>query len=150
MLRALDLLMAVVAGALVATTAIVTCLSVFFRSVLNASLSWPVEVSGYLLIPISFAGAYLALRGRGHIAFDMLAQSLPATVRKTMLTIVDVGVGGFLLMLAYLAYHMIAVVGGTPLETVPLPRGLFMAAIPIGSVAMVLGLVGNIIDRWKH
>src|SRR5690625_2594910 len=101
MLRLLDWIMAWVAGGLVATTATVTCLSVFFRSVLNASLSWPVELTGYMLIPISFAGAYLALRKQGHIAFDMLAQALPETMCKVLLTLVDIVVGAFFLLLTY-------------------------------------------------
>lgn len=149
MLHILDKLMAIVAGALIATTAIVTCVSVFFRFI-GAPLAWPVELTGYLLIWISFAGAYLALRGQGHIAFDVLVDGLPKGMRKSVFTLADIIVGIFLVVLTWFSYKMISIVGGAPLETLDLPRGLFMAAIPITSVAMILGLLDNIINRWRN
>lgn len=148
-MRALDGVMEVVAAALVAATAVITCLAVFFRSVIGASLPWPEEVSGYLLVWISFAGAYLALRDRGHIAFDLVLDVLPATVRRIVQTAIDVLVAGFLILLSWLAWRMVAVVGSTGLETVDIPVGVFMAALPVGSVAMTLALAARIVRRWR-
>ncbi|MEX2552025.1 MAG: TRAP transporter small permease, partial [Actinomycetota bacterium] len=62
---------------LVAASAILTCTAVFFRYVLNAALSWPEEVVGFLLVWLSFAGAYLALRRDAHISFGMLVDAMP-------------------------------------------------------------------------
>jgi TRAP-type C4-dicarboxylate transport system permease small subunit len=149
LLRLLDGAMAVLAAALVATTAVVTCLAVFFRSVVGASLPWPEELSGNLLVWTSFAGAYLAARGRGHIAFDLLVNKLPPAGRRVTQSVNDLVLIGFFALLAWLAWRAISVVGGTPLETLPLPRGLFMAAIPVCAMALIVAVAVRLVRRWS-
>lgn len=141
--------MAVVAATLIAVTASVTCLSVFFRSVVGASLPWPEEVMGNLLVWTSFVGAYLASRSGGHIAFDLLVDKFPMRLRKFLLTFNDVVLCGFFGLLLVLSWKAISVVGGTPLETVPIPKGAFMAAIPICAGAMILAVVVRAYERFS-
>ena len=50
MIRLLDRVFTVAAALIVAATALITCIAVFFRSVLHSSLPWPEEISGYLLV----------------------------------------------------------------------------------------------------
>lgn len=148
-MRTLDRLMAAVAALLVATTAISTCLAIYFRYVVGAALPWPEEISGYLLVWISFTGAYLALRDGGHISLDLFIDKLPDRAAVVARTAIDILVAGFLVLLAWLSIRMILIVGDTPLETVDLPQGVFMASIPISSVAMTLALLVNIAARWR-
>lgn len=150
LLRLFDRAMAAVAAALVATTALVTCLAVFFRSVVGASLPWPEELTGNLLVWTSFAGAYLAARERGHIAFDLLVNKLPKLLRRVLLSINDLMLIAFFGLLAALAWRAISVVGRTPLETLPLPRGLFMAAIPVCAVALIIAYAVRLVARWRR
>lgn len=142
--------MAAVAAMLVAATAVTTCLAVFFRYALGSALAWPEEISGYLLVWISFAGAYLALRGGGHINLDLFVEKLPDRLRKVAYLGVDVVVAAFLVLLTVLSVRMILIVGDTPLETIDLPQGIFMASIPVSSATMTLALVVNIIARWRE
>lgn len=144
----LDKLMTAVAVTLVAVTAIVTCMAVFFRSVIGASLPWPEEVSGNLLVWTSFAGAYIAARQHSHIAFDLLIDKFPANLRKVILTVNDVLMCAFFGLLIWLSWQAIAVVGGSHLETVPVPKGVFMSAIPIGSAALIVAIVAGACERW--
>lgn len=149
LIRWFDHLMAAAAAILIATTAAVTCIAVFFRSVLGASLPWPEEVTGNLLVWTSFVGAYLASRGRGHIAFDLLVEKLPEKPRKLVKTVNDVVLVGFFALLLWLSWKAISVVGGTSLETVPVPKGWFMAAIPVCAAALILAVVVRAIERWR-
>src|SRR2546426_8707181 len=58
---------------MVAMVALVT-IGVFFRYIVNASLSWYDEFASYLLVWLSFYGAVVATyRGR-HIGFETLAE----------------------------------------------------------------------------
>lgn len=147
--RPLDRLMAAVAVTLIMATAVITCLAVFFRLVVGASLPWPEELTGNMLVWTSFAGAYLASRRQGHIAFELLVDKLPAGFRNIVLTINDVLLVGFFAVLAWLSYRVISVVGGTSLQTLPIPRGVFMASIPICSVALILAIVIRAVERWR-
>jgi TRAP-type C4-dicarboxylate transport system permease small subunit len=149
LLRLLDGAMAALAAALVAATAVVTCLAVFFRSVVGASLPWPEELTGNLLVWTSFAGAYLAARERGHIAFDLLVDKLPGFGRRLLLSVNDLLLIGFFALLGWLAWRAIAVVGRTPLETLPVPRGVFMAAIPVGAAALIVAFAVRLVARWR-
>lgn len=147
-IRLLDHLMAAAAALLIATTAVVTCLAVFFRSVVGASLPWPEELSGNLLVWTSFVGAYVAARANGHIAFDLLVDKFPPGMRKIVLTLNDIILVGFFALLVSLSYKAISIVGGTSLETVPIPKGAFMAAIPVCAVAMALAVIIRAYERW--
>lgn len=145
----LDRVMAVVAALLVATTAIITCVAVFFRSVVGASLPWPEEISGNLLVWTSFAGAYIAARTHGHIAFDLVVDKVPLKLRKILLTANDLMLCMFFGLLFWLSWQAISVVGGSSLETVPLPKGLFMAAIPFGAGTLIIAILAGTYERWK-
>ncbi len=148
-LRILDTAMAALAAALVAATACATVAAVFFRSIVGASLPWPEELSGNLLVWTSFAGAYLAARDRGHIAFDLLVVKLPFRFRRAVLTFNDALLTVFFLLLVWLSWQMISVVGGTPLETLPLPKGVFMAALPVGGATLIVAILIRAYARWR-
>ena len=73
---------------LVGALAILVAVEVFFRYVLNASISWYDEFAGYLLVWVTFLGAVLALdRGR-HIGFETLVERFPLLAQKVAMTIV--------------------------------------------------------------
>lgn len=148
MLRILDRIMTVAAASIVAATAIVTCIAVFFRSVVGASLPWPEEVSGHALVWTSFLGAYLAVRDNRHISFDLLVEQLPAGALKLVLTVGELLVIGFFGLLIYESVRMISIVGGTPLLTVDIATGVFMAALPVCGAAIILALAARIFARW--
>lgn len=150
MIGILDRIAALLAASIVAMTAIVTCVAVFFRSVIGASLPWPEELSGHALVWTSFLGAYLATRDYKHISFDLLVERLPAFSLKWVQTITDVFVIGFFALLIYQSAKMIRVVGHRELETIGVPVGLFMAALPVCGAAIILALCIRIIERWGH
>src|SRR3989442_6243221 len=68
---------------MVAMVALVT-IGVFFRYIVNASLSWYDEFASSLLVWLSFYGAVVATyRGR-HIGFETLAERRGARARRLM------------------------------------------------------------------
>lgn len=68
---------------MVAMVAVVT-VGVFFRYVLDASLSWYDEFASYLLVWLSFYGAVVATYRNRHISFDTLAERMGSAGRRAM------------------------------------------------------------------
>ncbi len=148
MIGILDRIAAILAAFVVAMTATVTCAAVFFRSVIGASLPWPEELSGHALVWTSFLGAYLATRDDRHISFDLLVEQFPKRWLHVIRTIADAFVIGFFVLLTYESTRMIRVVGHRDLETISVPVGLFMAALPACGIAIILALCTRILERW--
>lgn len=150
MIRLLDRVFTVAAALIVAATALITCIAVFFRSVLHSSLPWPEEISGYLLVWTSFLGAYLGVREDRHIAFDLFVDALSPFRRKILQTVTDLLVLAFFILLVYESIRMLRVVGNSPLSTIEMiPVGVFIASMPICSAGMVLALCLRIAERWR-
>lgn len=149
LLRTIDAAAAAVAAALVAATAIITCLAVFFRYVLNSALGWPQEIGGYLLVWISFVGAYLASRDQAHVRFEVLVAKLPSRARHLLRLAVDVVLVGYFLVLLQTSMRVIGTVGATNIETLSIPYGVFMAALPVGATLLVVALLIDILKRLR-
>lgn len=150
MFKWLDSLVRIVVGVLVAATAVAVCLNVFFRYVLNSGLVWADEVPGFMLVWIAFLGAYLAARDDGHIAFDMLVDAFPRTLRRIVRALGDLAVTGFFVLLGVTSWQMIARVGGRPIETLPIDQGVFMSVLPLTSLLMTIAMLARLVDRWRN
>jgi TRAP-type transport system small permease protein len=148
--RLIDTIVAAVAAAFVAATAVCICLNVFYRYVLESGLVWADEIPGYFLVWIAFLGAYLAVRSRGHISFDMLMDKLPERPRRLAAVAVNLLVIGFFCLLLVLSVKMISIVGDTEIETAEIPQGVFMAVLPIACVALIAGLAADAVKRWRE
>jgi C4-dicarboxylate transporter DctM subunit len=61
---------------LLLATVVVTVTQVFFRYVLNASLSWPEEMARWAFIWLVFIGMALGVQRDGHISLDVLHRKL--------------------------------------------------------------------------
>ena len=141
--------MAVVAAACVAATAILICINVFNRYVLASGFVWADEIPGYLLVWITFLGAYLAFRSGSHIAFDLLVTKLPPVPRKILQIGVDLLLIAFLCALLWLSWKMVAVVGHRYIETASIPRWIFMMVLPISAGLMILSLVVDLPKKLR-
>ena len=102
------------------------------------------EVPGLLLVWVAFLGAYLTMRRNGHISFDLLAEALPAPLRKAVALLNAVLITGFLLVLFWQSVRMIRVSGRTEIETAEIAQGWFMLILPLASVLLFLALLPQI------
>ena len=78
--RAVDFFLAML---IIGMTAVIF-VSVFWRYALNSPLSWVEEVARLMVVWMCFVGAYMALRERKHIGFDIIVARLPAAVRRVI------------------------------------------------------------------
>jgi len=107
------------------------------------------EVPGLLLVWIAFLGAYLAYRRGGHIAFDVVVDSLPRLPRRLVVVLTDVTIVVFLVLLFLQSIRMIRVDGETEIETAEIAQGWFMTIIPLSAALMILALAIDMVERWR-
>ena len=108
------------------------------------------EVPGYLLVWVSFLGAYLAMRRSGHISVDLLTHRLTGVTRMFVLGLNAVLIAGFLLLLLWQSVRMIRVSGRTEIETAEIAQGWFMAILPVAAVLLLVALLAQVHTRFWH
>ncbi len=78
------------AGMVIFMILIIACVAqVFFRFVLNHSLSWTEELARFMFIWMHLLGASLLIQGRGHATVTVILDMLHGTVRKIVDTIIE-------------------------------------------------------------
>ncbi len=107
------------------------------------------EVPGLLLVWVAFLGAYLTMRREGHIAFDLLVESLPQTWRRLMQGINALLISGFLLLLLWQSVRMISIAGATEIETAEIAQGWFMLIMPIAAILLLIATIQRFFDLNK-
>ena len=81
-------------------------LGVFYRYVLNSSLSWYDEFASFLLVWLTFYGAVVASYRRRHIGFEVVVDRFIPSTRKIVELIAESCVLGFqAVLLLWLAAH---------------------------------------------
>ena len=134
---------------LVGALAILVAVEVFFRYVLNASISWYDEFAGYLLVWVTFWGAVLALdRGR-HIGFETVLERFPILAQKLTMTIVYLLLITLQVVLVYYGWMLTTQLSGETAITLPVPIGLVYVVIPLTGAMMLLICFMRIVQIWK-
>lgn len=86
---------------LLAALVLLVCLGVFFRYVLNSSLSWYDEFASYMLVWLTFYGTVVADYRRRHISFELVVDKLAPPVRRLVDAVAELAVLGFQFVLFY-------------------------------------------------
>ncbi len=102
--QALQTLEERVLAASILIIAAVTVANVFFRAVLNSSLTFAEELSQAFIIVVTFVGlSYAASQGR-HIRMSALYDQLPTTGRRLLMSLIAASTAALMFLLA--AYSM--------------------------------------------
>lgn len=67
--------------------ALISLGNVVVRYVTNASFAFTEEISVFLLVVLTFAGAAVALRRNGHIRIGLLERALPAGPKRALIVV---------------------------------------------------------------
>jgi len=121
----------------VAFTAVML-LGVFFRYVLNASLSWSDEVAllifGWAAL-LYIASAYLHDQ---HVTVDVLVRRLPPRVRMAAETVAHGLTGGYLAALLVSSVQAFEVIGRSHTDALHIPVSAHFLAIPVAAALMLV------------
>ena len=131
---------------------IVSTLGVFFRYVLNNSLSWTAEVCRFLFMWLAFLTASYAVMVRSHLVVNVLTSFVikDRPIIKKILAIINNLIWiSFSLFLAYRGYFVLQ----KTVELSPalkIPMKLVYACLPVGCVLMSLRVAQDTIKVLKN
>lgn len=148
--RWLGRLTAFVAGAILAGMTILVFLTVIYRYLLLAPISWGEEMARFLFIAVSMLGAALAMKDRAHFTITILTDKFPAAIRAWLEVVVALGTSALLAVviakgwgLTLLNRNQISPALGVPMSVAYLP-------VPLGATLMLLFLWTDLLRRRRE
>ncbi len=136
---------------LLAGLVIIVCLGVFFRYVLNSSLTWYDEFASYMLVWLTFYGTVVADYQRRHIGFDILVNKLAPSARKVVDVVAELAVLGFQFVLFYYGWILTQRMGDETAISLPWVKVSWISSVlPVTgglllliSVARMIGILSG-------
>lgn len=141
----LDLLIATVA--LIVLT-LVTSGGVFMRYVVKNPILWQEEVSAFCQVWMVFLGASVSFRMCGHVAIEMVVDSLPEKYQKIANYVIDIIVLCVLLFLATNSQAYIAQVFGRSNRPTPILRIPYKYLYGVAPVSCWLMIVSHFVGKY--
>ena len=127
---------------------VVVFAQVLFR-IVHMSIPWSEELSKYLLIWSTFLGAAICIRKGSLVGLEFLKNSMSEEKQKILQTILNLIVCAMLLFLINVGFWAVRRVWFQITPVLKLSMGLMYAAIPIGSVFMLINQILVTIYLWK-
>ena len=127
---------------LLAGLVIIVCLGIFFRYVLNSSLTWYDEFASYMLVWLTFYGTVVADYQRRHIGFDLLVDKLPPPARRAVDFAAELAVLGFQFVLLYYGWELTRRMGDETAISLPWVKVTWISSVlPItGGILFLISL----------
>lgn len=128
--------------------AVIVAAGVFFRYVLNDSLSWAEELSKFCMLWLVFVGSPIALRIGNHIAIEILPGALPARTAALLRAAVMAIVIAFLVVLLWKSWGFAA--NGwsqTAIAIGDISMFWIFVSIPVGAASMLLVAVQLLLEQ---
>lgn len=120
---------------------VVVFMQVATRYVFEAPLSWTEELSRYCLIWLSFIGAAMAMKARGHFAVEYLIHKLPKRLHPPAELALLVIIGVFLAVLLDTGITVLQVTNMQTSPALQVPMSYVYCSIPIGALFMIVHLL---------
>ena len=127
---------------------VVVFAQVLFR-IVHLSIPWSEELSKYLLIWSTFLGAAICIRKGSLVGLEFLKNSMSEEKQKILQTILNLIVCAMLLFLINVGFWAVRRVWFQITPVLKLSMGLMYAAIPVGSVFMLINQILVTIYLWK-
>lgn len=149
--RVLDDITSTISGILMSVLTILTLGGVFFRYVLGNPVAWIYEVTIVSFSWMIFLGMAMAFKNNEHISILFVVDNLSPRVKYYWKQIVNVLVLIFLVIACYQGVRVTMGTMGQSYNTIPVPRGIFYLAFPIGAVpSFVHVLLRILVLRKEH
>ncbi len=123
----------------VLSIALIVSASIFFRYVLNNSITWSEEIAKYLMVWMVFVGAPVAMVQSRHIAIEIFPNLFRPRIRALIFLIVNLLI---VLTMAFWTYRGFTYTVGGMSQVMSsfdkIPLGVVFASIPFGSCIMMI------------
>jgi len=147
--RLVDRVAEIFAAVLLSTIVILIFLNSLSRFALSSPLVWTEEVVATLIVWVSVAGAYLALRRQELITVEVLTIRLPSNLRHGLQVVVNLASALVLAYLAWVSWRYFGLFGSDKTPYFGYPKGAYMLPLVIGWTAMAIACLLSLIGRRK-
>ena len=128
----------------------VTTLGVFFRYALNNALPWAEEADRYLFIWLSFVGASITMRYKGHIAVDLLLRYVSPAWRHRLALAAQASVLVFLGVVFWASLPVIELTSETRATATDIPMSWVYLAAPVGCILIAIETLRLMVRTWAE
>jgi len=122
---------------------------VFFRFVLNNSLTWAEEISRYLMIWICFLGASIACKYGEHIRVNFIRDRFPSNLQPYISILIDVFILVFLYFCVLKSFTLTKFVIHQKSAAARISMAWAYSSVPAGCSLMALHICSGIVDQAK-
>ena len=137
----------VTSGILVAVITVVVAAGVFWRYVLNDSLSWTEEVARYLLIWLAAVGSIVAMHRRQHVAIDIIPDMFSGLGGRAIRLAIAVVIILTCSVMAFFGWKLAWNAWGQTASSFYLPLFYTTAAIPVAMTGFLLMAVEQALEE---
>ncbi len=124
-------------------------LQVVFRDLVKSAIPWSEELARYLMVWISFLGASIAVRRKGHIGVEALTRVLSSSGKKCICLLANALSMVFFAGIVLLGYSILNIVGPQLSPAMELSMAVPYSAILAGGVLMLLYSLYNFLEVYK-
>lgn len=138
--KIINTLISYVAVAMLSVMSVVVFAQVVFR-IVHASIPWSEEVSKYLLVWCTFLGAALCVRRKSLVGLELLQMIIPEKWCRPVQVLVYILSIAILAVIMKVGFQTVPMVWKQTTPVLKISMGLVYAAIPIGSLFMLLNTI---------
>lgn len=133
--------MACITGVALVVTLLI---GIFFRYVMQDSLSWPSEIGLLLFSWTVFLAASLGVREDFHVRVTLLSDLLPTVLSDILERLILLGIGVFAFAMLYYGWQFAEFTAGRSSAAINYPLWIRNAAVPVAGAFMLLHMLARI------
>ncbi|MBP1933865.1 TRAP transporter small permease [Ammoniphilus resinae] len=122
---------------------------VFTRYVLHDAAVWTGEISGYILVWITFLGSAWAVFEKSHISFDALLEKMPRTINIIIQLVFNLSMITFVAILTYYGFIVTGNALHDEMLTLPFTKALVYGIVPVSGILMILAFLIQIAQLFS-
>ena len=122
----------------VLTVTLFWSVTIRYFAIFGGSLPWVEEFARFTFIWMAFLGAIVALDRGQHIAIDLLAKTLPASVQRMLAAAVNVVILAFLAVYTVKGAELVRLTTDQLSPQLSLPMSAIHLAVPVSGIIMFL------------
>ena len=146
-LNAVEWVVKKVVGIMMMLMVAIMCYQVVLRYAFQNSNIWSEEVTRYLFVYVSLLGSFIAIRRNSHLKVDFFVDLLKGNFKRYFTIITDIAVILFIIYLIPLSFNLCLSTMKNISPGLKMPMGYAYAAIPIGAVFMLLGMIEQLLIK---
>lgn len=134
---------------LTAIMVLTVLVGVFFRYVLNNSLSWTEELARYLMIWSALLSISIGIKNKEHVAIQLLLRRIPMKYAKIINFLVNIAILFFLIVLSYKG--LLIAVRAIPQLSLGLGISMIwpLLSIPVAGILAIVQQILQMINIFK-